>query len=285
MKAQTNAKQVTSIELVRRALAAAVLTVAMVTAPAGAQEQGGGASNPDSPAAARSIPASPNLFRGQTWKQLVENVLADEAKALTFPSRMKTDAQWATAVALVGGTTALVMLDPTDTPYFRRTGDFERFNRTLSGLNTGLALAAVPGVFYLVSEARGDNYGTQTVFEAGEAVLDAQLVTIGAKMIDRRFRPSDIAPSGDFSDTWFNANIVGGKSFPSGHTTTAFALAQVFSSRYRQHRWVPWVAYGLATLVGFSRVTVQAHFPSDVFAGAAIGVVMARDLVLPRNGR
>src|SRR6184192_4438522 len=53
--------------------------------------------------------------------------------------------------------------------------------------------------------------------------------------------------------------------FPSGHSIGAFSLATVFARRYREHRWVPWVAYGLAGLVSFSRITAQAHFPSDVF--------------------
>jgi len=48
----------------------------------------------------------------------------------------------------------------------------------------------------------------------------------------------------------------------------------VFSARYRDHRWVPWVAYGVATVVGFSRITLQSHFPSDVFAGGVLGGVI-----------
>jgi membrane-associated phospholipid phosphatase len=43
------------------------------------------------------------------------------------------------------------------------------------------------------------------------------------------------------------------------------------------------VAYGLAGLVGFSRVTLQSHFPSDVFAGAALGYVISHDIVLRRD--
>ncbi len=48
----------------------------------------------------------------------------------------------------------------------------------------------------------------------------------------------------------------------------------------RGRRWVPWVAYGLATLVGFSRISLQAHFPSDVFAGAVLGHLVSRYVVL-----
>jgi membrane-associated phospholipid phosphatase len=56
----------------------------------------------------------------------------------------------------------------------------------------------------------------------------------------------------------------------------SFSVATVFARRYRQHRWVPYVAYGLAGVLSFSRVTTGAHFPSDVFIGAALGYAMAR---------
>jgi membrane-associated phospholipid phosphatase len=112
---------------------------------------------------------------------------------------------------------------------------------------------------------------------AGEALLDAEIIAEVSKHATGRLRPSDISPAGDFGRTWFR---VGGglvserASFPSGHAAGAFALAGVFSARYRDHRWVPWVAYGVATLVGFSRVTLQSHFPSDVFAGSVLGGVI-----------
>ncbi|HHX41162.1 MAG TPA: phosphatase PAP2 family protein [Armatimonadetes bacterium] len=61
-------------------------------------------------------------------------------------------------------------------------------------------------------------------------------------------------------------------SFPSGHTTTSFALAVVISRYYR--RWAALV-FVLAAGVGLSRVYVGVHFPGDVLAGAVIGIVTA----------
>jgi membrane-associated phospholipid phosphatase len=61
----------------------------------------------------------------------------------------------------------------------------------------------------------------------------------------------------------------------------AFSVATVISRRYPQHRrWLPYVAYGLAGVVGFSRVTLSSHFPSEVFAGAALGYTISRYAVL-----
>jgi membrane-associated phospholipid phosphatase len=48
------------------------------------------------------------------------------------------------------------------------------------------------------------------------------------------------------------------------------------AKRYGQHKWVPWVSYGLAGLISFSRVPDMAHFPSDVFLGAALGYTITR---------
>jgi membrane-associated phospholipid phosphatase len=67
---------------------------------------------------------------------------------------------------------------------------------------------------------------------------------------------------------------------PSGHTIAAFSIATVFARRYGNHRWVPFVAYGLAGVVGFSRMTLSAHFASDVFMGAALGYSISRFAVL-----
>jgi len=59
-----------------------------------------------------------------------------------------------------------------------------------------------------------------------------------------------------------------GNSFPSTHTATAFAVASMLS-HYHPNEAPLWYA-GAAT-IGFSRVVIKAHRPSDVLAGAAIG--------------
>jgi membrane-associated phospholipid phosphatase len=72
----------------------------------------------------------------------------------------------------------------------------------------------------------------------------------------------------------------GDGSLPSGHTIAAFSIATIVARRYGNHRWVPYVSYGMAALVGFSRLTLSAHFVSDVFVGAALGYSVSRFAVL-----
>ena len=60
-------------------------------------------------------------------------------------------------------------------------------------------------------------------------------------------------------------------SFPSGHSTVAFACATVLALSVPRLRW-PLVA--LAALIAFSRVYVGVHYPFDVLAGAALGMAI-----------
>lgn len=71
-------------------------------------------------------------------------------------------------------------------------------------------------------------------------------------------------------------------SFPSGHTTQAFAVASVIAAE-SPHAAVDALAYGLATAVGVSRIYHDAHFFTDVVAGALIGTVVGRTVA--REGR
>jgi len=64
------------------------------------------------------------------------------------------------------------------------------------------------------------------------------------------------------------------RSFPSGHTTTAFVLAGVLSLHFRPY-WVLAVSVIIAAGVGVSRMTVGVHWPIDVTAGAALGWLCA----------
>jgi undecaprenyl-diphosphatase len=62
------------------------------------------------------------------------------------------------------------------------------------------------------------------------------------------------------------------QSFPSGHATTAFALAAVLG--FLSERWF-YPALLLAAIIALSRVTLGVHYPSDVLAGAVIGLTGA----------
>lgn len=96
-------------------------------------------------------------------------------------------------------------------------------------------------------------------------VLDLLLVNLCLKPLVCRVRPYDlgirypllVGRPGDFS-------------FPSGHTAAAFAAA--LSLRPAGKRvWVPMTVY--AALMGFSRIYLMVHYPTDVLAGAVCGTL------------
>lgn len=64
-----------------------------------------------------------------------------------------------------------------------------------------------------------------------------------------------------------------GKSFPSGHTSQAFFMATLLSHSLHVGPMVGSLIYGIAVIVGFTRIYVGAHYPRDVIAGAILGGV------------
>jgi hypothetical protein len=125
-----------------------------------------------------------------------------------------------------------------------------------------------------------------TALFGGEAVADADILTTLLKDATKPVRPAGIPPHGNFSDGWFESNgwlLSGNGSFPSGHTIAAFSVATVVARRYGNHRWVPYAAYGMAALVGFSRLSLSAHFLFEVFRGVCLGTQSAASACCTRS--
>jgi hypothetical protein len=214
--------------------------------------------------------------------KLGPNVLHDQKDIWLFPVSVARGHHLKPTLILIGITAGLVAgVDNPSGRYFQHTQSFNGFNDVFSGKNTSIAMFAVPSAVYGIGVVRKDSYAQHTFLLAGEAVIDSEILTSVMKDISRRLKPIEVPPDGSFADTWFQANqrnfISGIGSFPSGHTIAAFSVATVFAERYPRYKWV---AYGLAGLVGFSRVSLQSHHPSDVFAGAVLGYGIAHYTVL-----
>ncbi len=95
--------------------------------------------------------------------------------------------------------------------------------------------------------------------------IDALLVN-GIKLTVQRTRPFI-----EYPDLMTKYVSEGSYSFPSGHTSSAFALATALTIKY-QKWYVAVPAYMLAGYVGYSRMHVGVHYPTDVLAGAVLGV-------------
>ncbi len=64
-----------------------------------------------------------------------------------------------------------------------------------------------------------------------------------------------------------------GRSFPSGHTSQSFYLATLLVQHFHPPFWLAFPLYGIALMVGVTRMYVGAHYPRDVLAGAILGSV------------
>jgi membrane-associated phospholipid phosphatase len=93
------------------------------------------------------------------------------------------------------------------------------------------------------------------------------LVAIVKRLIGR-VRPSDLGPFHYVLFAWRPDYA----SFPSGHSTAAFAAAVTVGAVWERARPALWI---YAVLIAVSRIGVAAHYPSDVLAGAFVGISSA----------
>ena len=123
---------------------------------------------------------------------------------------------------------------------------------------------ATPIVIYSVGLIKKDSTLKSKGMYIGQTVLVSALITTVLKYAINRDRPFITYPYLE------KVTSGGSPSFPSGHTSEAFATATSLSIAFPKW-YVIAPSYVWASAVGYSRMDLGVHFPSDVLAGAITG--------------
>lgn len=195
-------------------------------------------------------------------REFFKNILSDQKAIWTAPFHLeRRDTKWVVPAGI--GFMALVTTD-------RITGDemFEanrqvKASQGISYAGSIYGLGAVASTFYLIGRKNNDYRARETGVLSAEAMIDSMIVEGVLKGITQRARPLDGRERSEFFD--------GGSSFPSGHSTQAWAVATVIAHEYKDRPAVQIAAYGIASAVSVARFTGHKHYLSDVLAGSALG--------------
>ncbi|MGH8040947.1 MAG: phosphatase PAP2 family protein [Rudaea sp.] len=201
-------------------------------------------------------------------------IWSDAQETATEPVRWDRN-DWRDA-ALIGGGLALSMafLDKPihDAAQSNRSASTDRFFRDVQKFGTKQYGLPVLAGFYAYGAFADNDEAKSVALDGFSASMISALVTSTIKGVVGRARPySGLGPH-HFTP------LQGDYSFPSGHATGAFAFASVIATHY-DSLWVDTAAYGIAGLVGYARIEQNAHWASDVVAGALIGGLIGHHLV------
>ncbi len=218
--------------------------------------------------------SSPEGFRPLV-SDLVKDVLRDQRDIWTSPFHIDREnaLPWIIVPAVTAG---LIAGDHRLSQAIPFAGSSNTVGTDLSRAGQWYSVLPAAGLFWGAGYFMHDPKLEETGVSGLEAVLDASIVTEVTKVVARRQRPRDGDHGGHFEK--------GGSSFPSGHSTEAWAIASVVASEYSDHRWVPVAAYTYAAGVSVARLLAQEHFSSDVFVGGAIGFFVGRYVVRTHRG-
>ncbi|UCH81026.1 MAG: phosphatase PAP2 family protein [Nitrospiraceae bacterium] len=222
-----------------------------------------------------SISMSKNAVYAQTEPETGNNeislnsdyfkgIFTDTKDIVTSP--LKWDKKnWLKASLVAGVTLGLFVFDEDINDWIQdnRHDDLSEFANRFGGKNIVPPLFLLYAAGYVSKNIKAQRTALLTI----ENVVITGIFTQLMKFSFHRHRPN----SGDPPDVWDGPGFENDNlSFPSGHTSLAFSIATPIATEYN-NVIVPPLAYGLASLVGWSRMNDNKHWASDVFMGAALG--------------
>jgi hypothetical protein len=236
--------------------------------PASAQNSGETPDSKAKPVQSETSPekddSDPSSLR---LKELGKDFLVDQKQIWTSPARLRfSDTEW--LVPLAGISAGLFATDRDVSLHLSHDPKTINHYNTLSTAGIGVLVGASAGL-WLMSFPSHNSHWRETGLLAGEAAINGLLPAEIFKYGLGRERPLQGNGDGHF--------LQGGTSFPSEHSTAAWAVAGVIAHEYPGP--IPkLLAYGLASAVSYSRIRGEQHFPSDVLVGSILGSLIAQQV-------
>lgn len=202
----------------------------------------------------------------------INDSVSDSWYTLSSPVRWRWK-EWLIVSGAAGATTALVFF--ADEPLrdaARSSERFEQFGENVRWVGQGGALLGLTGGFLLSGIVFDRPKDLDTVRLMLESALVGHGYGLAMKYTTGRSRPR----TGADARSWdaFSGSV----SMPSGEALNVFILAGVVTSQYPS--WpVQILSYGIASAVGAGRIAVDAHWGSDVFVSAVLGIAVSKTIV------
>ncbi|HSY77045.1 MAG TPA: phosphatase PAP2 family protein [Bacteroidia bacterium] len=183
--------------------------------------------------------------------------------------------QWATFGVLAGGESALIFAGGDKSIQIWAQSHRNNTMNFMEGnfgdpFGDGLYPAIIVGSAFIFGCVLKNYHLKNMAMLTAKSLVISASTTLILKSIAERHRPyQNTAPN----PLLWNGPVgkLGDNSFPSGHTTVAFATATSIALAYPRPLIIPILAYSFATVTAMGRINGNFHWTSDVIMGAAIG--------------
>jgi membrane-associated phospholipid phosphatase len=205
------------------------------------------------------------------------DIVVDDVKyVLTSPSRWQENEWQDLGLAALGVAGVAVIIDrPVQDEMHRHAPNNNGFMLTVERFGAEYSVGVL-GAFFLAGAMGNETAAAVTLDGFAASLIASGIITPAIKTVVGRARPRENVGTAKFQP--LNVGYSFNSSFPSGHTTEAFVLASVIANHYEE-AWITGTSYLVAGLVGAARSYHDAHFTSDILAGALIGTLVGKSVV------
>lgn len=208
-------------------------------------------------------------------KEFLNSLQHDFISVITSPSKWQQK-DLLTFAAVLGTGVFLYSVDPEINHWSQehQNSSLEKTASFFSTFGQGTFLGGLSAVLYISGELADNQRIRKTALMSLESLGTSAVIVLSIKFITGRARPQ----SGQSRDTYRPFSTAANfSSFPSGHSSSAFAVATVIASE-SSSLFIDALSYFLASMAALSRVQNNKHWASDVFIGSSIGYFVGKKI-------